>query len=447
MGLSATKFFKHWPEMAKEYEDISLHNAWMATYKHSGEQMIPPMLVSQRLRAQGLDPKTPPGTFQMRPLVYEMFIRQVERLGIPIEYNCRVVDYYENLEQQKGGVLTDDDRRYEADLVIAADGVGSKSHKLIGTQPRAKQSGRAMWRAAFPIKFLDKNPEVKEFFGKVNGTDPIIRTWLGPSTYALTLTRDDTMIWIMNHDVTGTESESWNSTVDVKEVLEGMDRIPGPHKWASIFKDLVECTPDNTVINFSLLWRNPQACWTSPNYRIVQIGDSAHSFLPSSANGATQGIEDAVSLASCLHIAGKENIQQAVRAHMRFRYALICPISSYIDGLNFRHRFVRVTCAQKIGFSNADLLQNTDWEKVKLDPRRAAPKLPKWVWSHDPEQYTYENYWTNIDSMNKGIRFEDDERISPNYPPGYRYVPWDIEDIMRNVRNGKPIDLGPGDWD
>lgn len=36
-----------------------------------------------------------------------------------------------------------------------------------------------MWRAAFPIEALDKNPEVKEFFSLINGTDPIVRTWLG----------------------------------------------------------------------------------------------------------------------------------------------------------------------------------------------------------------------------------------------------------------------------
>ncbi|KAK3059616.1 hypothetical protein LTS18_010428 [Coniosporium uncinatum] len=74
MGLSATRFFRHWPELQKEYDAISLHDAWIETFKHSGEQVIPPKKVSDRLRAQGLDPNTPPGTFQMRPLVYKMFV-------------------------------------------------------------------------------------------------------------------------------------------------------------------------------------------------------------------------------------------------------------------------------------------------------------------------------------------------------------------------------------
>ena len=182
MGLSATKFFKHWPEMAKEFDEISLHNTWMETYKHDGSPMIPVLKVAERLREAGLDPDTPPGTFQMRPLIYKMFVNQVRALGIPIQFGKRVVDYWEDESRGRAGVVTDKGERFEADVVIAADGVGSKSQKLVGGQVRAASSGRAMWRAAFPIEHLDKDPKVKEFFKMVKGQkgdDPIVRTFLG----------------------------------------------------------------------------------------------------------------------------------------------------------------------------------------------------------------------------------------------------------------------------
>lgn len=201
MGLSATRFMKHWPELLEEYKRISLHNAWIETFKHSGEVIITPKKVADRLRAQGLDPDTPPGEFQMRPLVYKMFVNQVEKLGVNVEFNCRIVDYEEDEKTGKGIAVTDGGKRYEADVIIAADGVGSKSQKLVGGQVRARPSGRAMWRAAFPREHLDKDPKVKEFFKLMPGNEPIVRTWLGPSTYALTLSREDVMVWIMNHDV------------------------------------------------------------------------------------------------------------------------------------------------------------------------------------------------------------------------------------------------------
>lgn len=222
-------------------------------------------------------------------------------------------------------------------------------------------------------------------------------------------------------------AESWTNKIDNEEVLRGLDEVPGPHKWAPIFKDLVRCTPPDIIVNFELLWRDPQPRWTSPGARVIQIGDSAHSFLPASSNGATQAIEDGVSLATCLQLGGKENIPEAVKAHIRFR-------------------FIRNACAQKLGFSNAELLQETDWNKVKLDPRRAQPKLPSWVFSHDPEVYAYEHYQKNVETMKKDISF-DESGIPPNYPPGYKYEPWSIDYIMDCLHKREPVELGKGDWE
>jgi hypothetical protein len=113
-----------------------------------------------------------------------------------------------------------------------------------------------------------------------------------------------------------------------------------------------------------------------------------------------------------------------------------------------QNSFVRNACAQKLGFSNAELLQDTDWDKVQLDPRRAAPKLPAWVFKHDPETYAYQNYDTAVKAINNGAKFITDvEALPPNYPPGYKYEPWNIEQVMEDMRAGKPIDLGAGDWD
>lgn len=125
MGLSATRFLKHWPEMQKQYDNISLRNAWIETFKHDGQQMLKPQKVADRLHAQGLDPGSAPGAFQMRPLVYKMLLEQVEKCGITIDFGKRVVDYFESPKQ--GGVKLEDGTKLTADIVVAADGIGSKS--------------------------------------------------------------------------------------------------------------------------------------------------------------------------------------------------------------------------------------------------------------------------------------------------------------------------------
>ncbi|KAI5860578.1 FAD/NAD(P)-binding domain-containing protein [Durotheca rogersii] len=428
MGHSATTWFRHWPELAKEYASISMNNAWIETLKHDGERMIPPLKVSERLRQEGADPNTPPGAFQMRPLIYQMYLNEVQRQKITIQFGRRVVDYFEDQERQRAGVVTDKGDRFEADVVIAADGIGSKCQKLVGGQVKAMSSGRAMWRAAFPIHLLDKNPAIKEFLHMVgpNHDEPIVRSWLGPGMYGLILVRRETCVWIMNHDVTGSEEENWRNTVGSDDVLNNMDRgLSTP--WDPRFKEVIKLTPPNTIVNFELFWRNPQPSWASPGGRVIIIGDAAHSFLPASGNGATLAIEDAISIATCLQLAGKANIPEAVRTHVRLR-------------------FVRCACAQKMGFSNAARLQHTDWKRAKVDPKLAQPKIPSWVWKHNPEVYTYENYRKVADAVRRGTPLDQVEGVPPNYPPGYTYTPWSIDDIMESVENGT-VELGPGNWD
>jgi 2-polyprenyl-6-methoxyphenol hydroxylase-like FAD-dependent oxidoreductase len=89
--------------------------------------------------------------------------------------------------------------------------------------------------------------------------------------------------------------------------------------WPEIANRVIRLTPKELLHDFKLLWREPQPSWVSPSGRIVQIGDAAHSFLPSSGNGATQGIEDATSLAACLSMGGKDGVWMATKVHNKLR--------------------------------------------------------------------------------------------------------------------------------
>lgn len=72
--------------------------------------------------------------------------------------------------------------------------------------------------------------------------------------------------------------------------------------------------------------------------------------------------------------------------------------------------------------------------------------MPKWVVSHDPEVYTYENYSKSVQSQKEGVKMEDEDKFPPNYPPGYKYEEWNIDEIMDDLKQGRPVQLGPGDW-
>lgn len=61
----------------------------------------------------------------------------------------------------------------------------------------------------------------------------------------------------------------------------------------------------------------------SDHGRIALLGDSAHPFLPTSAQGATQAMEDGVTIAVCLSRAGKDHVPAAVRTYQQIRYVTI----------------------------------------------------------------------------------------------------------------------------
>jgi 2-polyprenyl-6-methoxyphenol hydroxylase-like FAD-dependent oxidoreductase len=93
-------------------------------------------------------------------------------------------------------------------------------------------------------------------------------------------------------------------------------------------KAIVEKTP--SVVDWKLVYRDPLPRWVSDKGRITLLGDSAHPFLPTSAQGATQAMEDGVTIAVCLKRAGsKDRIPAAVRAYQDIRYVYhACPFKS-----------------------------------------------------------------------------------------------------------------------
>jgi 2-polyprenyl-6-methoxyphenol hydroxylase-like FAD-dependent oxidoreductase len=63
-------------------------------------------------------------------------------LNIPMEFDVGVARYFESQDEKLGGVVLSDGRTLTADLVIAADGVGSKSweHRLWRTRSSQQNS-------------------------------------------------------------------------------------------------------------------------------------------------------------------------------------------------------------------------------------------------------------------------------------------------------------------
>ena len=144
-----------------------------------------------------------------------------------------MTEYYEIEGARVGGVVLEGGERLEADLVIAADGVKTRSTKLIaGTTIHPKDSGMATFRGAYARKHLtNASPLVKQQWPDRPGDHPDWQFWLGPGIHFLGMVTDDLVVWALTHQDDGTASESWTASVKPAEVIQYVEReVPGWHR-------------------------------------------------------------------------------------------------------------------------------------------------------------------------------------------------------------------------
>jgi 2-polyprenyl-6-methoxyphenol hydroxylase-like FAD-dependent oxidoreductase len=111
-------------------------------------------------------------------------------------------------------------------------------------------------------------------------------------------------------------AESWafpGKTSDMLKACEG---------WDETLRAVIRRIPENILIDYKLLWRDPVTKWVSDGGRVVIAGDAAHPHLATSGQGAAQAIEDGATLGVVLSRGGKSHVPTALKVFERLRYAL-----------------------------------------------------------------------------------------------------------------------------
>ncbi len=293
--------------------------------------------------------------------------------------------------------------------------------------------GCLWYRTAFPLELAFSDEMVR-------------KRWEGKHTYEFWMGSGMHIGLYMSHEMVAlgitprdefldpgklARSENWDPDVDPDKVIRVMRRAmasskgSGDSAWHPVLEALVRTAPRGGLIHWPLLWRNLTSEWVSKRTgRVVQIGDAAHSTVPSSAAGGTLALEGAVALAACLRLAGVENVALGTRV-----YNLLC--------------YERASCTQKLAFVNAQTLgHTTDWDALRRSPEKARLRYPKWLFRHDPESYVSEKWIQASAHLVDGAEFRN-----TNIPPGHNFAHWTIQDIQKQIAEGKRVEhLLDGDW-
>jgi salicylate hydroxylase len=188
---------------------------------------------------------------------------------------------------------------FEADIVIAADGIHSTLQKYV-VEPRPPEySGVRAYRGLISREKLPGWPEAAHM------------VWMGDGKHFIVYpVRSGRLLNYVGFVPTKNETiESWSAAGDRDELAASFDG------WDSQIVQLLETV--EACFWWGLYDRRPLASWTSG--RLVLLGDAAHAMLPHLGQGANQAIEDGVALAVLLEGRASDELPDVLQQYERFR--------------------------------------------------------------------------------------------------------------------------------
>ncbi|KAG2746956.1 FAD/NAD(P)-binding domain-containing protein [Suillus brevipes Sb2] len=298
-----------------------------------------------------------------RALLHEVLFEHAKSLGIEIRMGQQVVEYWEDEANGKAGVKIQTGELFDADVIVAADGVKSFARQfVIGYRDNPKPSGYAIYRAWFDAEEHGVTTDPLTDFLSIHGDQ--FHVWTGKDVHFIVCSSDrgKTICLLLTHKDDAAVDGEWSFPGKIEDVLDIVK------DWDPRCAAIVSKAP--SCIDWKLLIHDPLPTWVSKSGRVVLIGDAAHPFLPSSVQGASQAVEDGLTLAITLSLAGKDNVQLGTRTWESMRYQ-------------------RVRDAQLLGESTRN-----KWHAAKVGDTGKSFELPmpEWLMGFDAEAHAYAVY-------------------------------------------------------
>jgi 2-polyprenyl-6-methoxyphenol hydroxylase-like FAD-dependent oxidoreductase len=220
-------------------------------------------------------PDYPSAMGMPRPELARILLDHAQKAGANVRFGAKVT----GIEQKDAAVevFVNDESAGVYDLLIGADGLNSAVRELIGVEAKPESTGMGIWRS-----FVSRPAEVERtelYYG-------------GPMYIAgYTPTGEDSMYAFL---VEKAQDRFGVSDDEATRIMVDESRAYGG-PWNSIRADLEAGAHANYT------WFTThfvEGGWNRG--RVVLIGDAAHSCPPTIAQGAAQGLEDAVVLTELL---------------------------------------------------------------------------------------------------------------------------------------------------
>ncbi len=257
-------------------------------------------------------------------------------------------------DRKRTNVATARGSRFQADLVVGADGIHSVVAGHVGRPPPPTFTGNVAWRATVETARLGDD-----------APPPTACVWTGAGRHAVTYRLDGGRLcnFVGVVEQKKWTAETWSIPGRAEDALQdfaGFDRR---------VTRLIELA--DPVFKWGLFEHAPMNRWHKDH--VVLLGDACHAMLPFMAQGAAMAIEDAFVLAR--ELADQTSVSKALSRYCEIRRGRTAAMqkASRENG----HLFHRAGGLSRL------LSYGPAWLAGRIDPGLIA-RRQDWIYRHDP---------------------------------------------------------------
>ncbi|KAF1947166.1 FAD binding domain-containing protein [Clathrospora elynae] len=220
----------------------------------------------------------------------QALVKRAKELGVNVVLNAKVTNIgLGDSSGDRASVRTSEGHKYEADLIVGADGLWSSCRStMLGRNDPPLPTGDLAYRVVLRIEQID-DPELQNMV-----RNPACHFWAGPDAHVVAYSiRGGTMynvVLLVPDDLEEGVARTEGNLDEMRNFFEG---------WDPVLTQLLSCV--DRVEKWKLMHRTEMDSWINALSNLVLIGDACHPMLPYLAQGANSSIEDGAVLGLLLH--------------------------------------------------------------------------------------------------------------------------------------------------